>query len=312
MTVDEAAAQRILELYETASDNGSLISIEELLQLLPEPSSEGELARMLTSAPSLRTKLDLRAGYLTARSNERAVSESLAGEAESRARAKRNLDAARRFTLLVPGASPLLLGVSGSTSYRSASKSKDLDFFCVTRRAHLWYDLAKLLLLARAFRAVNPESPDLCFSCVMDVEYALSTFSARGGPLFARDALQTVVMKGDVTYGELLGRARWISELYPTLYRKRTLTQPVPSRRVEGVSALAAAANGFLFIVVGSYVRLKCFLRNRKLSKEGRDMDEFEALLGRDHLVYQSRRYRQMKESYEKVGKRDPPLGLLD
>ncbi len=296
MTLSSKSAERILALYEAAKENGSLISVQEMLLRLPESASERELEETISGTPSLNSKLKLQSGYVTEKSGSRAPDVVLA-EAKSRDRAKVNMWFASRFVPSLPRQSLLLVAVSGSTSYKSASKSKDLDLFCVARRGSLWVQLALLLLSARLFRLTNPGSPEICFSCMMDERYAERIFTDERSLLFARDALQAVVVRGDEYYADLLSKGNWISRVYPLLYgsrvsgRDRRLTWP--GREPRGLEVL----NRFMYITLGSYVKLKSRVRNRVFARQGRPEDEFDVRVGEDHLIYESRRYKHMKGS---------------
>ena len=303
MTLSGLSADRILALHQAAKDSGALISVEEMLLLLPEHASEGELVLAISTMPALSSRLELRSGFITEKSADQRDS-ALSAESNSRARAVSNIRWARRFAPLIAGGSMRLIAISGSSSYRSASRSTDLDFFCVSRTGALWLQLARLLLLARAFRLTNRQSPEVCFSCMMDERYATEAFSRERGSLFARDALQTVVVDGEGSYQRLLRRAGWISALYPTLYAKRLDRSVSESGTVRKQSPAASALNAFLYVMLGSYIRVKSFLRNRRLSKQGRAEDLFDLLIGQDHLMLESARYRRLRESY---GQADVP-----
>ena len=287
-----------MNLYETARANGALISVEEVLLLLPETASRGELAEAILTAPSLSSKLELRGDYVTSRDATAESAVHLSKEVLNRRRATLNMAYASAFVPLASRAGLPLIAVSGSTSYNSVSRSTDLDFFCVTRNGSLWTAMTKLLLFARAFRLANRGSPEICFSCVMAKDYASSTFTREQGALFARDALQTMVMDGGGIYSDLLRRARWIRGLYPALYEKRLAAALEGNGSAASNHGLALAINGFLYRVVGTYIRLKSFIRNRSLIKAGKPSETFYTLLGEDHLIYESKRYRQMAESF--------------
>ncbi|MDV3278133.1 MAG: hypothetical protein LYZ69_06675 [Nitrososphaerales archaeon] len=264
---------------------------------MPERTSEPELVEAINSAPFLRSKFELRSGYLTERTAE-SESPVLSTELGSRRRAKTNLSYAERFAPLLGREVMQVVAVSGSTSYRSASRSSDLDLFCIASRGTMWLSLAKSLLLARAFRLANPESPQICFSCIMDESFAVSLFSEKRDSLFARDALVTLVLKGERTYHDLLGRARWISLYYPALYSSKLESGNGLRGTAAQPSWATAVLDRFLHITVGAYIKVKSNLLNRKLAKQRRQDDAFDLRMGLDHLIVESNRYTRLRRAY--------------
>ncbi len=214
--------------------------------------------------------------------------------------AESNIRWANRFVPQLRSAQFSMVAASGSTSYRSASRSKDLDLFCVATSGRLWSALTRGLIVARVFRKFHPGSPEICFSCAMDEEYAATLFKDQRGPLFARDALETVVLKGDQTYRSLLRDAEWISTLFPTAYAARLGLASEPPTRSGNPSTKSRIIEGFLFLIVGGYLGIKAEMLNRRFSKAGRLDNVFTFRCGRDHLIYESRRYSRLRQMYAK------------
>lgn len=281
-----------------AKEHGSLVSLKDLLPLLPEKATEEELAEAISATPELSARFELRSGCVTERSDNVPDGQALISEVRNRRYARANLWWAGRFVLRLRSTSFSMVAASGSTSYRSASRSRDLDLFCVAPAGRLWTSLTRGLILARAFRAFCPKSPEICFSCVMDEKYALALFREEQGPLFARDALETIVLRGEPTYTKLLGEAEWISTLYPNAYSARaggSASAPASGREPSGFSR---AAEAFLFAIVGGYLRAKARMLNARLSKFGQLDSVFTVRYGRGHLIYESRRYSKLKQRY--------------
>ena len=298
LTLTLQAAERILLLHEAAKRNGALVSISEIISLLPESTSEHDLAAAFETSSPLSSRLELRSGYVMEKEDDRLRESAIANELERRGRALVAMGYAERLTSLIQTSSTPLITVSGSTSYKSASRFDDLDFFCVTQTRNLWVQLTRFLILARAFGLTNRRSPQMCFSCAMDEDYAMKTFGTIQDPLFARDVLQAVVLTGEGLYGRLLETADWISDIYPSLYctrRAQTKVGKMPSSRPRFGSVFL---NRLLFIIVGSYVRAKASIRNRRLAKQLRNGEQFSILTGAGHLIYESRRYTQLRQSY--------------
>jgi hypothetical protein len=290
---------RIDLLFRMAERNGSLISVRELSRYLPDGGSESEIAAAIASHPSLSNRFEVNGGYLTPRTGGRGP-EVLEKESIWRARARTNLSHAARFaSLLLPGGFDLV-AVSGSTSYGSASRSKDLDLFCVAQEGRLWTSMTRALVMARIYRLLSPGSPQICISCVMGLRYATARFSKVQSPLFARDALQTRVMKGHETYRSLMSAAAWISGYYPRAYEAEDL-QRAHMGPLAGPSAFEGAADRLLFSVVGRYLRFKAKALNARLRKRGAVDDVFEIRIGADHLVYESRRYAALQSDYDEA-----------
>ncbi len=301
MTLSRESAERIDLLYEVAKSNGSLISLQEILPLLPEQATEEELLETIRGMPPLSSKFELSSGFLTERpTGGEAI--SAPEEQRSRDRARTNMFYAWRFSPLLHSRDVELVAVSGSTSYRSAARSSDLDLFCVTRSKSLWITLTKSLLSARAFRLANPGSPPICLSCVMDAEFASRMFSAERSALFARDALETVLISDNGMYGRLLRRASWMSAVYPALYAERTAGLKRATGPAGGPSVGGHVLNRLLYLTVGSYIRLKAVTLNRLLARRGATEDLFTLRLGEDHLIYESARYERMRRTYGEKG----------
>jgi hypothetical protein len=190
------------------------------------------------------------------------------------------------------------VAVSGSTSYGSASLSKDADFFCVAPIGEMWLSLARSLLIARAYGVLNRGAPGFCLSCVMDDAYARSAFKSRRHPLFARDAIEARVLIGQGVYKSLMRSARWISNYYPVAYQA-SIANDSEASAASRPSAFARILNLVLYAVLGRYMLAKSTLLNRRLKALGRSGDVFSVRSGADHLIYESRRYGELRKEYE-------------
>lgn len=295
MTGSELVAR--VRLYcDIAKANGSLLSLSELLALLPEHSSEDELQRAIISDPQLDATYVLRSGFLVERTYSGSAPESVEGA--SRLRARSNLLHALRVFPLLHSSEVLLLGIGGSTSYNSASKSKDIDIFCVTRKSTLWLFLTRALILSRAFRHLKRGAPDVCLSCTMDSDFAEESFAGSYDPLFARDALSMIVVAGKGFYHRLLIRGSWISKVYPKLYASRLGDDKVINPPRSEPTVVDKVANKFLYCTAGTYIRTKSWLYNARLARQGRYDSIFTLLIGEDRCVYESVRYSKMRKMY--------------
>ena len=292
--------ERVRLYCDIAKVNGSLLSLSELLAILPEHSSEEELQWAIRSNPELDAKYELRSGFIIERSNSGSVLEST--EQESRMRARSNLLHALDVFPLLHSSEVLLLGVGGSTSYNSASKSRDIDFFCVTRKGTLWLFLTRALILSRAYRYLRSDVPDVCLSCTLDSGFAEETFGRPRDPLFARDALSMVIVSGKGFYHRLLKKGSWISDVYPKLYATRMgKVEPAEPPRREPTIA-HRILNTFLYYLAGTYIRVKSRRLNTRLARQGRYDSLFTLLIGEDRCIYESVRYTKMRRMYESLG----------
>ena len=297
MTLSTEGAERIALLYRAAKRNGSLVTVRELSRLLPENVSESEVVDAIASVPSLNSKFELRSGFLTERLEEPSF-DPIILESDSRKSARANLVHASRFVSFLRSSGFQVVAVSGSTSYGSASISKDTDLFCVAPHRSMWVCLTKALVMARAYRLVNRGAPRICISCVMDEGYARSEFAGRRHPLFARDAIEAKVLKGRDHYESLLKAASWISDYYPVAYGE-TFTGGHATGPGRNPSSFARVLNRVLYLVIGRYIQAKSSLLNRRFRKGGRGGDVFGVRCGDDHLIYESRRYLDLKKEYE-------------
>jgi len=302
VTLSTESAERIALVYTAAKRNGSLVTVQELTRLLPEITSESEVRDAIASVPFLNSKFELRSGFLTERLRGPALNPVIL-EADSRRLALANLVQASRFVSFLHGSGFQVVAVSGSTSYGSASVSKDTDLFCVAPHQSMWVCLTKSLVLARAYGLLNRHDSRVCISCVMDEECARSAFEESRDPLFARDALEAKVLKGRGRYESLLRSASWISDYYPAAYREVLMGRPATSPKPNPTS-FARVLNRLLYLVMGKYIQVKASLLNRKFRIGGRSGDVFGVRYGEDHLIYESRRYLDLKKEYEAADQR--------
>jgi hypothetical protein len=286
-----------VRLYcDVAKANGSLLSISELLSLLPEHGSEDELERAIRSNPDLNTAYELKSGFIVERSDLGSGAE--ARERASRLKARLNLAQAERIVPFLKSPQTLLIGVSGSTSYKSASKSDDVDFFCVTKKGTLWVFLTRALILSRVMRHLWAEAPDVCLSCTLDAENAERSFASSGDSLVARDALSMIVAFGKGYYEGLLRKGQWISDFYPKLYASRLGADSNSETRTVEPTLAQRVVNRFLYLTVGTYVKVKSRIHNGRLARQGRYDSVFTLLMGENRCVYESARYSKMRSMY--------------
>ncbi len=286
-----------------ACENGSAISLKEILNLTSLNATETELERAW-QASRLSEQYHLESGMVLEKAGSRPVSELHADRGNRMLRAESNVIFARKFERMFKGNNPVVFSVSGSTSYQSVSREDDLDFFCITKKNTMWIALSKALLLARAFQLVNTDSPWICLSYIMDESYAVSEFSSPKDGLFARDALSTIVLRGSSFYEDLLRKCQWMGTYFPKIYEYRTMkgsNDELTLKLKHDASSLEKIANSFLCLIVGSYIRVKSSLLNRKFASKKQPSRRFLLLMGKDHCIYESLSYLHLREVYSQI-----------
>ena len=302
-TIDEVSKVELL--LAIARAKGSLLSakdIDELTGLLP---AGAELGSIWNQIPSLDSRYEVKGDLLVEKrlSNNQASSGAVENQKWRRARAERYIEYAREFSFLSGRVWIRVLAVAGSTSYKATSENDDIDIFCVTEKDSLWIYLLKALLLARVFKLIRPRSPRFCFSCMLDEDYARRLFASPNDALFARDALTAQVLRGSLFYDDLLQRGQWLSGYFPKLHglRKAQLAGTFEDTTITLPSSARKALNHFLFFTVGSYVRLKSILLNRKLRRTGRLDSVFRVISSPDHCIFESQSYQALRRVYSEL-----------
>jgi hypothetical protein len=140
----------------------------------------------------------------------------------------------------------------------------------------------------------------------MDEDYARSTFGARGHHLFARDALEAKVLRGRELYDSLMSSATWISDYYPVAYRESVRSRADKPPGAKAPTAFSLALNRVFLSIVGRYIKAKSSRLNRRFRAAHRGGDLFRVRCGEDHLIYESRRYLDLKKEYQMAER--PPV----
>jgi hypothetical protein len=301
----DGQASFISLLYAVAQANGSVLTVEDVSSLMSLNATADAFEMAFNANRSLSGLYTLKSGLVIQRdSPERSKEiEELASETKVRkVRSLANILYAKGFSRRIRTADVRLVSVSGSTSYFSAKKDDDIDFFCVTSSDKVWLFLARSLLMARLASLRSQNAPDLCFSCIMDDSFARAAFSKPHDALFARDALTAFVLGGSDYYAGLLGISGWMEEYFPDLFRKRIGQGGVPSSPSPRSSGtLSRVANMFLYAVVGNYVKVKSRLLNAKFARWNKASRIFDARMGPDHLMYESARYSGLRKMYSQL-----------
>ena len=283
---------------DVAEANGDHMTLKELISLISLNVTESELSENWGVLDGLKG-YSINSGLVT-----KAKLDSDSSDAETVAmdrinRARRNIQFSRSFAELCSTISLKVLSISGSTSYLSVAKDGDLDLFCIMNKDSLWPSLVKFLLLARIFRLVHRDSPSICLSYVVDESFALREFSQPHDGLFARDAIYSRVLRGEPYYARLLRSSHWMAEYFPKLYDQRVKQVHEGLKANNESSTSRKIANLFVYIVASSYIRMKSQLLNRRYSREGKLHSSFRTLVGKDHCIYESVRYLDLRQMYK-------------
>jgi len=287
-----------------AKVNGSVVSLKDLVALTSTNLTEEQLKSWWAIVPELAGTYELRDGIIIDRGSDypEKVRGILDREEEKRIIAESYARYAREFAVFCTGKETKLIAISGSTSYHTSSEADDLDIFCVTKPDHLWLFLTKSLLLARFLQTFRRSEPRICFSYVVDQNFVMNEFLPARDPLFARDALTTIVIHGQEFYEELLKRSSWISNYFPRLYQKRTnATRLGRAGEKTGSAPSHRFLNILLHTLVGNYVAFKSAMLNRRLRKQGKLSSLFTPRIGPDHCIFESARYSKLRNMYLKL-----------
>jgi len=299
-----ARQEREIEAFcQIARENGAAISLRELIELAAIDADEHELATAFDSDSKLRSKYLLESGYVLERldATEGSPRQKVREEEERRERARANLARASTFGAALRRGT-IIVSVSGANSFLAAREHQDIDFFCVTKTNGMWPFMLKALILARVYRLANKDVPELCFSCVMDENWASQAFKSRQPPIFARDALTAKVIGGRSAYHALLKQAPWMGDYFPAFYNVRLReTTPRGSEALRdgaGQRKGSRVLNALLYHTLGRFLRAKSWTLNRKLTRAGWVSAVFETRIGFGHYIYESNRYRKLSKMY--------------
>lgn len=294
--------ERISTLVDIAASNGSTVSTEELRLLLPVGlfSTADALERFIRADPSLSDSLIIVDGEVAPRGAE----ELVARRREQRRLTSDRIDAANAFAARLDRHMPWLelVSISGSTAYGGAKPHDDVDFFLVTKKDRMWVTFLVALALARLERFRSRDSPVLCFNRVTERDACLQSFGDGHDPLFAREALNLRILQGHGFYHELLERAPWIEEHFPTLYDSRLhAAAPGEAETVARRAPHWFVANVVAFLGLAPYLWAVGLVRNARLDRAGRRKAHFRTVIERDFCAYESRKYDDLRDAYRRA-----------
>lgn len=332
--------QRSISLFcDIAIENGSSISLDEILLLSSLDVSVKDLRQIWCKSPLLQERYELdEAGWVTSKKkkNKNKTEENeqqdpqrkyqaksdLNGEKrrdqserlDRSLRAERNISFSQNLARFIKSKMCKVISISGSTSYRSVSRDDDLDIFLIAKAGTMWILLTKSLLLARFFRLSFKDCPSICFSYVVDEHFASLEFARTRTALFARDALSAIVLNGSSFYESLLSRNPWMSNYFPKLYKARLANAKdrndkdmqasstiTPTKSASTLSLFERMANLFLSQIVGRYILMKSNMLNRKFAERKSRDRIFQVRLGIDHCIFESASYVHLRHMYSGI-----------
>lgn len=293
--------ERIRMLVEVAAANESSISLEELLDLLPHglfPSAEA-VGRFIAEDELLAPRLAASGDEVTLRGRE----DLAARRRQQRGLAGIRLQEAGRFLDHLARICPWveLAGISGSTAYGGAKPSDDIDFFLVTRPHRLWITMLLALLRARTERMRSPGAPVYCFNRILERPACERTFRERRDALFAREALNLRVLRGEPVYRHLVASAAWMAEPFPSLYAARVAAGAAAVPGADPDGATGRLLNAGAMLVLGPYLWMAGLVRNVRLRREGRDKECFRTVVRPDLCATESVLYDELREEYRRA-----------
>ncbi len=306
VSLSDSQREAVLTYCKIAAVSGALLYLNDLAELLPIDVTEDELERSISSDEFLAPRVIVEAGRVLLRqtgSGEEMAREASKEADRRRSRAIRNVEAGRTFARLL-SKDAVFTAVAGTNSYLSAAEHDDIDFYCITKTDGMWVFMLKSLVLSRVFSLTRRSEPAFDFSFVLDERQANEELRSPKGALYARDALTAMVISGGSAYHAVLENASWIKSYFPTVYARKLREVGGGARAPPTPKKGSRVANMWLFYTLGSYVRLRAWVLNRKLAKQGKKDAIFQTKIGPGQLEYVSRRYMELDKMYQALEKR--------
>ncbi len=304
--LDERQRQAVLVYCRIAAASGALLSIKDLIELLAIDATEEQVEESISSDTSLSSRVFVESGHVLLRrpgSDRESAREAAKEENRRRERALANVEAAKAFARML-GKEAVFVAVAGTSSYLSAAESDDIDFYCITKTDSMWTFMLKSLILSRIHSLTKRPDQPFCFSFVLDEKRAMEELGRPKDALFARDTLTAKVIAGDGAMYPILKQATWMKSYFPSLYERRLREMRATEGPHPRANKGSKVINMWLFVVLGAYVYLRAWILNRRLAKAGRWDAVFKTNIGPGRLEYVSRRYVEIGNMYQALGKR--------
>jgi hypothetical protein len=174
LSLDEAQREAVVAFCKIAEVSGAVLSIKDLVELLPADATEKELELAISSDKSLTSRVFVESGLVVSMrpGSDTGIARKAIAEAEKRrSRAVANIEAATEFARLF-NKNAIFVAVAGTNSYLSAAEGDDIDYYCITTTDGMWTFMLKALLLSRVRSLIKRTTPPFCFSYVMDERQA--------------------------------------------------------------------------------------------------------------------------------------------
>ncbi len=263
--------------------------------------SDGVLKQFLVTDERLSQLVAEIKGEVTLRGKESLANDRRAQRLRAHDRLSQADDFLRSLGKMCPWIE--LAGISGSTAYAGAKPEDDIDFFLVTAPRRLWISLLFAMTAARLRRIRARDSPIFCFNRLVERNDCVRTFRESREPLFAREALNLVVLRGKRLYRHLLASAPWMGTTFPEMFarRLREAEEDDEPTRGRGPLALGRLANAAAFLFLAPYLWVGGTVRNVRLQRAGRDRERFRTLVRPDRYATESILYEELREEYRKA-----------
>ncbi|MEM3857539.1 MAG: hypothetical protein QXI37_03425 [Thermoprotei archaeon] len=287
-------AKRAVFLIELAKDNGVCLPLSDLLQLVPNGSAD--------ALESLKTELensfDFSNGVVAPRSHALTLQPATHRRAEI---SKEKVRYVKRLVSSHPGlfGDALIVAVSGSASYMSASEDDDADLFLVIKDGKMWTTLFKLLTYIRAARVLGLADTDYCLSIILTANSFEELLKTRRDPLLARELLKLVPVKGERRLRNALATCKWISMYFPGVTYDGGYSEQGDVAKVSQ----ANLAEKILFRLLSGYLSAVAKIRNFFYDARNQSEKVFEFIRDENFMTYESNRYKGLRELYGKAFK---------
>ncbi|GBC75449.1 hypothetical protein HRbin06_00767 [archaeon HR06] len=274
-------------LIKISTLNGYAISLEELSNLF-----QMEYTSLIQKLNSLKNFLTIKDGLVVIKGHEKLFK-------EKNFRFKNSLLYIKNTKIFVKellkrDKNILFISVCGSTAYRSAKASDDIDIFLIAKKGRLWITLLKAFFMARVYRLkgkIKGINLPFCFSYVMDEEEFEKEFSSNTSFFFAREALTLDILYGHEFYLKKIKENKAILKLLnkvkPRIYNIKL--------EDEGKDIFSSKfLNKLIFFLLGKYVKLKAIIKNLKYPS-------FSVITKEGKLLLESDKYKFLRSFYSKL-----------
>lgn len=260
--------------------------------------SGSRLRQLISNGQFAKIPFIIQNGYLLTHPDQSSSSRSIR-EAVS----AQKLESAARFSNVLVRLIPWIvtIAVTGSVAYGSAGKRDDIDLFIITKRNRMWLSIFLALVLVRILKLLRLRPAMLlpfCMSYVHDEHGFRNEARKSVNPLFARELLKAVPLAGKGNYRRILEENKWVQAMHASPYVEKVESLPNASNdpAMARGKVLFDWAEGFAFLFLSRYLRIRAYLANLKLKSYGQQMRLFEPIISRNSCVYASNFYSWLRD----------------